>query len=381
MNLWAGFKSYILKPACCFLSLKAERVKMKKNSVLIAFISAIKIYLTSYLALLMPPLFYESSWKTVSRVDTVMIFVSLCVLLNFLCELDNNMKKSFIGATITSSIPAAVAGMMVFSQFHHIISTLIIISVIAIYFWGFFTEYVNVKSLGNMGMLKKIFVCHKSIFSFTCIVFVLFSVAPFFVGFSKEEERTEYNSEEIRETMLESAVPEVSDVFERYPVVIEDMKKWDSFNVQEKVELLSRVVCMESEYLGIAPEYIPDIVSQKDSIYIGGSFSKTDGKIYVNCLNMENMYNAIKTILHETFHAYEWYTVSSLDFESDIVKNGYYFITARQWEENYSSYIPSAIDHEAYSDQPVERDAFIYSEWRVLDYLEAAEIDFDELFK
>lgn len=352
---------------------------MKKKSILIASVSALKIYLIAYLAMLIPPLFYESSWKTISRTETVLTFVLLCVLLHFLCELDSNMKRSAMGAVISAAIPAAVAGMMVFSQFHHIISTLIVASVTAIYFLGFFAEYISMKGSGDTSIVKKILACHKSVFSFTCIIFVLFSVAPFFVGFSKEEERAEYDSEEIREMMLESAVPEIQDVFERYPDVIEDIKKWDSFDVEEKMELLSRVACMESEYLGIAPEYIPDIVSQKDSIYVGGSFSRKDGKIYVNRLNMKNLHDALKTILHETFHAYEWYTVSSLDFESDIVKNGYYFLTARQWEENYSSYIPAEIDHDAYSDQPVERDAFIYSEWRVLDYLKAAEIDFGEL--
>lgn len=87
------------------------------------------------------------------------------------------------------------------------------------------------------------------------------------------------------------------------------------------------------------------------------------------------MQDNLRVVCHEVFHAYEYYVVDNIDFDSDMVQNNYYFKNARKWRDNIKNYVPGIVDYEMYSDQPLEADARQYAEERVTAYLEKMNID------
>lgn len=84
-----------------------------------------------------------------------------------------------------------------------------------------------------------------------------------------------------------------------------------------------------------------------------GSFDPETKQIVLNSdlLKDSNPMEAMKTIMHETRHAYQDYAINhpeKVSVDADTIKT---------WKENFKNYISPDFDFEAYCNQPVEKDA------------------------
>lgn len=101
-------------------------------------------------------------------------------------------------------------------------------------------------------------------------------------------------------------------------------------------------------------------------------------RAYINYghLSSGDVSDILRTIMHEMHHAFVYYTLSTLNFESDEVKNSYYYQKAREWKENSKNYIHSSVSFDEYMNQPIEADARAYAEERAAvykDYIKVSE--------
>ena len=344
---------------------------MKK--VLINVFSFLRIVFVFYISFVgFRSLFYENTHVYIDRVTVAMTFMLICGILYFLCENDRNMKHTPAGQFISAGLLPCVMGMMLFSQYHFVIFVMILIAIAIIYALCFMSVFKHFSRKENL--YKRITAAHKSVFSVVCAIAFCIMVIPSISGVIKEEEKIEYTLESLTNEFESASYTDAETVFEKYPDVLSDIKNWDSLENDEKTALISRVAFMEIEHLGINTDEFT-VISEKNEKHAYGYYTTGGKEIHINYVNVisKNAESALTTILHEVFHFYQWYMTEELDFESDIVKNSYYFKNARAWKENQDEYIMAAIDYDSYLKQPLEADAEAYAQVRVHEYLDAAE--------
>lgn len=84
-----------------------------------------------------------------------------------------------------------------------------------------------------------------------------------------------------------------------------------------------------------------------------GAYNPENNTITLNSrlLRIDNPEELMKTVLHESRHAYQQYAVDYPDRVT--VSEG----TIEEWKENMANYIPPGLDFEGYVNQPIEVDA------------------------
>lgn len=84
-----------------------------------------------------------------------------------------------------------------------------------------------------------------------------------------------------------------------------------------------------------------------------GAYNSENNTITLNSrlLKIDNPEELMKTVLHESRHAYQQYAVDYPDRVT--VSEG----TIEEWKENMANYIPPGLDFEGYVNQPIEVDA------------------------
>lgn len=205
-----------------------------------------------------------------------------------------------------------------------------------------------------------------------CVVLLI----PAGIGFYEEYYKYSLSSEEwaafvewFNEDSEEVGKEEIANI--PYEDKIADLVKWDKLNVAEKERVIRSIALIEKEELGICNDVEITVSTEKMSDYTCGYYIDSSKEIFINYkyLNEGEVEDVLQTILHEMHHAFVHYTVENIDYESELVRNNYYYKQAREWKENTENYISSSLNYDEYRNQPIEADARAYAEERVAFYL------------
>lgn len=139
-------------------------------------------------------------------------------------------------------------------------------------------------------------------------------------------------------------------------------------SLQEKLDVLGVVLQIEMKHLGIDGEI--RLVSKSLSDSIAGYYSDTDKMIVLNDSIIDNVDEAILTVLHEVYHAMQYAVVDSLDKLdlSDDACELHYFRTVCEWQYDMEHYVGEENIAGWYS-QEMEQDSISYSKERIESYL------------
>lgn len=136
---------------------------------------------------------------------------------------------------------------------------------------------------------------------------------------------------------------------------------WKKWSVSEKITIMQRLVNFETGKLGI-----PTITVTADMIgeYTLGSYNNETNEMWINTehLAKSSVIECIQTICHETYHSYQYYLVSVLDWNNPALQTAY-FEELHSWllnQENYKSAWVYGFDE--YENQPLEVSAREYAE-------------------
>lgn len=149
------------------------------------------------------------------------------------------------------------------------------------------------------------------------------------------------------------------------------IKKWDKFNVNEKITVMQALADFECERLGIPPI---SVAAEVLGAFTLGQYSDETKEMWIDIEHLaESPVNeCIQTICHETFHSFQHYLVENMDWENDVLQNAY-FEELREWKNNQENYISAwTSGFDAYENQPLEVAARSYAEEeteRILSYI------------
>lgn len=136
---------------------------------------------------------------------------------------------------------------------------------------------------------------------------------------------------------------------------------WKKWSVTEKITIMQRFVDFETEKLGISS--IP-ITADMIGEYTLGAYSNETNEMWINTeyLARSSASECIQTVCHETYHSYQYYLVSVLDWNNPALQTAY-FEELHSWllnQENYKSAWLYGFDE--YENQPLEVSAREYAE-------------------
>ena len=215
-----------------------------------------------------------------------------------------------------------------------------------------------------------------------CVSASIIFLIPSLVGFYDEFidtmtiEEFEAFAQEYKAEAVKRRQGGEKDVFKEHPEVIQEIASWETLPLEDRVKLVQKIALMEEDYLGIQDLTEVVVVSEKLDEYECGHYADSEKTVSINVANIVNSSaeELIRTTAHEVFHVFEYKTVASLDFSDEDVQNSYFYRDARRWRDNMENYtIATIAGYEAYKEQPLEHDAFQYSEERVQAYMAAVE--------
>ena len=167
--------------------------------------------------------------------------------------------------------------------------------------------------------------------------------------------------------------------------------EWQELTVQEKVDVLQIVANIEAKALGISTKL--SLGAKNMSEYTVGLYEKDTDKIYINIDSLVDCRadEALNTICHESYHAYQAKMAEVYNKLDENDKNLKLFEEAQKYAENYDNYYFTG---EKYYKQPLEVDAREYAKNAVEEYYAKIEVslkydyteemndnDFDQLIK
>ncbi|MBR6186067.1 MAG: hypothetical protein IKQ41_07355 [Clostridia bacterium] len=165
-------------------------------------------------------------------------------------------------------------------------------------------------------------------------------------------------AQQARDNMMRSQIEELF-----YSSYFSDAN-WDTATTEEKKQILNDFKKNVNSIFGT--NVTADVQYFKGESYENGYYDPNTNKIYLNenTLDIRSREELMTTVVHEMRHAYQRAVVN--DPSGYIVSEE----TAKAWEQNnipgnyieYDPHDPAKTDYNAYHDQPIEADAFGFSE-------------------
>lgn len=285
----------------------------------------------------------------------------------------NNTKSGIVAGTI---LTIEVMLFLLFAQYHILLAAIIVVSIFFFSSWLTFKIIsVNKEKRRLTSKLKKW--CHNRSNALVTYVLCLVLLVPAGIGAYEEYYKYSLSSEDWA-TFVEwfneesEETPKEEKTKLPYEDKLSDLLRWDALNISEKERVIRTIALIEKEELGISKDVEITVSTEKMSDYTCGYYIDSSKEIFINYkyLNEGKLEDVLQTILHEMHHAFVHYTVDSIDYESEIVQDNYYYKQAREWKENTENYISSDTNYDEYRNQPIEADARAYAEERVAVYLE-----------
>ncbi len=147
------------------------------------------------------------------------------------------------------------------------------------------------------------------------------------------------------------------------------LKKWDSFDAEEKLDTISDVHRYEAKRLGIEGADI--LVGYPSNEREYGAYNPITNEIILNRTLLEegDLLELIDTVIHETRHLYQKRLADAYTDIEDSLDDKYkslpVFVEAKAFRDNSQSYTDAIFDELDYYYQPLELDAREYAQGRV----------------
>jgi len=302
----------------------------------------------------------------------LLFYFLMCIQISYCANKNKELNKLSWGKAAYDYIIVELFFFALFAQHYLIVSILIIVATVAFSIW--FYCYIEKHCKRNRQKY------HNRASAVVCLLLCFVLLVPSFIGIDKEYFSSSMTSDEWEEFVASFKTDyggkADKDLFNKYDIVIDELTSWDKLSTDERITLLNKVVLIEKENLGIEAVDIV-VINDKLGEYTCGYYSDEEKQICLSIsqISGEGLQDNLRTVCHEVFHAFEHYVVETIDFDSEMVQNNYYFESAREWRDNISRYVPAIVDYDMYSDQPLEADARQYAEDRVAVYMEKMNAD------
>ncbi len=295
----------------------------------------------------------------------VLVFIALSNIIGALFFRESRYKEAVVSGAII-----LLYGLLRFAQKHFVIAmvTLAIPAVIMLVMF-FYLIWRRRDTTERKGWQ-----CFKFSAVTALGAALVLNLVPSLIGFNTHEEYdSKTNWAKYTQNFVEGQMLEKTSLGE-YSEVMKCLNNWSFAEDEAKEECIRQIAIIEMKTLGIEDVSKVRVTVEAIRETTLGVYIDENGEIKINIAHLResDVEECLKTVLHEVFHAYEFYLLDTLDFNSEQVKNGYYFRQAREWKNNVDAgYVPPAAGYESYLNQPLERDANKYAEERFPAYKEA----------
>ena len=248
--------------------------------------------------------------------------------------------------------PTLLLLLLVFAQYHPVIAILLLLCLVG----GTVAFRVRLaREAGAKAVSPRLRARHRIAAArlFVVLAAVLLTVPGLMSVFAYSLESPSYTpSEKAWEAASEKlAADESLDAAHAFLNVFRS-ENWEKCTAEERLSALQRLNEYEADALGMPTT---PIVSSLISPTTLGYYSNDEKRI---CINVERLMSAdpeeaMDTLLHETYHAYQFYFVGVIDWDADYSQTAY-FEEARGWRENMDAYIFASDDYDGYYKQPLE---------------------------
>lgn len=299
--------------------------------------------------------------------------VQLLVILNPFLK---NKKSGVVAGAILSS---ELVLFLLFAQYHLTVAVFMLLSAVVLFLWLTYEIFsLNKGKRSDTRKLNKWCRSRSGAWVLYALCFVL--LIPSVMGAYREYGDSSITGEKWSDfcnSFYDAG--KKSDEVLSYEDEIEGLRVWDMLSVTEKERQIRTVALIEKDRLGISDDVDISVRTEELPERLCGYYSDCEKEICINYKHLKDgeLQDVIHTVLHEMHHAFVYYTVESLDFTSEIVKESYYFSQARRWAENTEGYISSDTDYQKYRCQPIEADAEKYAAARAqmyMDYINGREV-------
>ncbi len=319
-----------------------------------------------------PSFYFFSTGEYISGKQMMPSFFICSFIIILAFERNKAAKKHGWMSTAVCVLIVEIFCFLLFAQYHLIWAIFLFIAIAGIWLW-YFKQWMKLRPPAKRTKCFMRYSREKS--SIVCAYLaVLILIIPSIIGVYKEyidvldSDRWEQivESMSINTTEAESTVQ--YDLSSR-------LSKWDNLDIEERFDLLCEVGVCEERFLGIENYADIRIACDKFSIYTLAYYSDEEKLICINIneLNRASVEDCVNSMLHEVYHAFQHHVVSLLDFESEFVKNSFYYAEARSWKDNMENYVSGVANFEAYEAQPLEASAREHAEERIYVYLSDAD--------
>lgn len=140
-------------------------------------------------------------------------------------------------------------------------------------------------------------------------------------------------------------------------------QQWGSSKPKERLEALRDLSMVECEVLGIPFNGLTMLCSADLPENCMGVFNHKKNTITISAalINATKPEPAVRTLLHELYHFYQWYMVQLFD-SHETLADTQYFDQIRVWKANLEQYNLDGISFECYEAQPLEESARDFAE-------------------
>jgi len=131
--------------------------------------------------------------------------------------------------------------------------------------------------------------------------------------------------------------------------------------VQEKMNVLHRVMQIEAEYLGVETPELQCVSMEGNTV---GTYVKAENKILLNENYLLYEETILRGLLHEMYHAYQYACVNRIEERGELL----FFRQVDQWQQEFAKY---SLTDEGYLDyyvKSIESTARQYAEERLKEY-------------
>ena len=307
-------------------------------------------------------------------VGSFLIAVFICFGMQLFINTNPMLKNSKSGIVAGTILTIEIMLFLLFAQYHLFIASLIVFAIIVFTCWlaGKIICF-NKEKRKMTPKLKKW--CRNRAFSLVTYVLCFILITPAAIGVYEEYYKYSLSSEEWAAFVewFNEGGEEQKEEIDTIPHEdkIAGLFKWDELNISEKERVIRSIALIEKEELGIGNDVEITVDTEKMSNYTCGYYVDSSKQVFINYkyLNEGNLEDVLQTIIHEMHHAFVYYTLESIDYESELVKVNFYYKQAREWKDNAEHYISSDTNYGEYRNQPIEADARAYAEDRVGYYL------------
>lgn len=323
-------------------------------------------------------LYFSDFELSFGRFRSFIVAIVICTVVQLFVNANPILKTTKAGIITGTLITIEAMLFMLFMQYHFW-GSVVFVSLFYLHSLWLTRKIVNINSK-RTEMTDRLFkLCKQRSSAIASFVLCVAMLVPSCIGAYEEYHKYSLSAEDwsafvewFNEASEDSIADEESVILHKDK--LSGLSEWDSLSLPEKERIIRSVALIEKETLGIDDSVEILVSTEKMSDSTCGYYIDSTKEIFINYkhLNESEMSEVLDTIIHEMHHAFVHYTVETLDFESETIKNSYYYKRAREWKENTENYISASTNFEDYENQPIEADARAYAEERVAVYLNFA---------